>query len=206
MRFLMLLTGSAFLIGCSSLESPKSVVQNHAKYQVSVLSDQRSLATAASSKILIVKKCGSVGSECETAEKKLEYDRFSKNLQKKFVIRGVISQQISLLQQQAASLRLDRDVLKQEVGEFDRNLRTNRMSSLREVKMNILRMRSSVSMEIQEIEQQLALTEKDLRVLNDATQNPVLAILEAQETFGKSLNYKDNLIAQAIDAVITEMI
>ncbi len=132
------------------------------------------------------------------------------------MIRSVVSQQISLLEQQAASLRIDRDVLKQEIGEFDRSLKMYRMSSLRNVTINIERLRISFSLEIQELEQKISLTEKDLQVLKETSQQPnvvrngdvsrILAMLESQESFGKSLLYKDNLIAQAIDDVIAEMI
>ncbi len=217
MRLLGVYMVVAFLTGCSSFNS-----QNHSassqKYQVSVIANvqQRSVATQSASKTLVVKKCEANKASCEMDTPKLEYDKFSKSLKNKVMVRSVISQQISLLEQQAASLRLDRDVLKQEVEEFDRNLKMNRMSSLRDVTHNIERLRVSVSMEIAELEQKISLTEKDLQVLKENSQKPtvaintdisrILAILEVQGGFGQSLHYKDNLIAQAIDEVIAEMI
>lgn len=217
MRLLGVYMVVAFLTGCSSLNS-----QNHSassqKYQVSVIANvqQRSVATQSASKTLVVKKCEANKASCEMDTPKLEYDKFSKSLKNKVMVRSVISQQISLLEQQAASLRLDRDVLKQEVEEFDRNLKMNRMSSLRDVTHNIERLRVSVSMEIAELEQKISLTEKDLQVLKENSQQPnvaintdisrILAMLEVQGGFGQSLHYKDNLIAQAIDEVIAEMI
>ncbi len=208
---------AAFLTGCSSLNSQNHSIRSQ-QYQVSVIanSQQRSVATQATGKTLVVKKCEANQINCEADTKKLEYEKFSKNLKNKVMIHSVISQQISLLEQQAASLRLDRDVLKQEVEEFDRSLKMNRMSSLRDVTHNIERLRVSVSMEIAELEQKLSLTEKDLQVLKENSQQPsvainadisrILATLEVQGGFGQSLHYKDNLIAQAIDEVIAEMI
>jgi DNA-binding Xre family transcriptional regulator len=216
MRLLGVFILAALFAGCSSLNSQNRLASSQ-KYQVSVVanSQQRSVATQSPSKTLVVKKCEANTASCEVEAPKLEYDKFSKNLKYKVMIRSVISQQISLLEQQAASLRLDRDVLKQEVEEFDRNLKMNRMSSLRDVTHNIERMRVSVSMEIAELEQKLSLTEKDLQVLKENSQQPnvainadisrILASLEVQGGFGQSLNYKDNLIAQAIDEVIAEM-
>jgi DNA-binding Xre family transcriptional regulator len=216
MRLLSVFILAALFIGCSSLDSQSRSASSQ-KYQVSIVASdqQRSVATQSPNKTLVVKKCEANKASCEADTQKLEYDKFSKNLKNKVMIRSVISQQISLLEQQAASLRLDRDVLKQEVEEFDRNLKMNRMSSLRDVTHNIERMRVSVSMEIAELEQKLSLTEKDLQVLKENSQQPnvainadisrILASLEVQGGFGQSLNYKDNLIAQAIDEVIAEM-
>ena len=216
MRLLSVFSLAALFIGCSSLNSPSHLASSQ-KYQVSVIADsqQRSVATQSPSKTLVVKKCEANKTNCEADTQKIEYDKFSKNLKNKVMIRSVISQQISLLELQAASLRLDRDVLKQEIEEFDRNLRMNRMSSLRDVTQNIERMRVSISMEIAELEQKLSLTEKDLQVLKENSQQPnvaingdisrILASLEVQGGFGQSLHYKDNLIAQAIDEVIAEM-
>ncbi len=208
---------AAFLTGCGSISSQTHSTRSQ-QYQVSVIanSQQRSVATQSLGKTIVVKKCQVNKTNCEAGTKKLEYDQFSKNLKNKVMIHSVISQQISLLEQQAASLRLDRDVLKQEVEEFDRNLKMNRMSSLRDVTHNIERLRVSVSMEIVELKQKLSLTEKDLQVLKENSQQPnvainadisrILATLEVQDGFGQSLHYKDNLIAQAIDQVIAEMI
>jgi hypothetical protein len=217
MRLLGVYILITFLTGCSSLNSQHHSARSQ-KYQVSVIanSQQRSVATQTHGKTLVIKKCEANKANCEADTQKLEYDQFTKNLKNKVRIRSVISQQISLLEQQAASLRLDRDVLKQEVEEFDRSLKMNRMSSLRDVTHNIVRLRVSVSMEIAELEQKLSLTEKDLQVLKDNSQQPnvamnsdisrILALLEVQGGFGQSLHYKDNLIAQAIDEVIAEMI
>lgn len=217
MRVLMVFIVAAFLSGCSSFNSQAHSVRSQ-KYQVSVIANdqQRTVANQSQGKTLVVKKCEVNKGNCEADTKKLEYEKFSKNLKNKVMIRSVISQQISLLEQQAASLRLDRDVLKQEVDEFDRSLKMNRMSSLRDVTQNIERLRVSVSLEIAELEQKLSLTEKDLQVLKENSQQPnvaingdisrILATLEVQNGFGQSLHYKDNLIAQAIDEVIAEMI
>ena len=217
MAFLGVIILAAFLTGCSSLNTQNSL-SHQPKYQVSVVSEaqQRSVATQSQSKTIVVKKCEIENSNCESVNQKFEYEAFSKNLKQKVMIRSVISQQISLLEQQAASLRLDRDVLKQEVAEFDRNIKMYRMSSLRDVSNNIERLRVSVSLEIEELESKLTLTEKDLQVLKESSKQPnvainadisrILAILELEGSFGKSLLYKDNLIAQAIDEVIAEMI
>lgn len=217
MRLLSVFIVATFLSGCSTFNSQSHSVRSQ-KYQVSVIANdqQRTVATQSQGKTLVVKKCEVNKGNCEADTKKLEYEKFSKNLKNKVMIHSVISQQISLLEQQAASLRLDRDVLKQEVDEFDRNLKMNRMSSLRDVTQNIERLRVSVTLEITELEQKLSLTEKDLQVLKENSQQPnvainadisrILAILEIQNGFGQSLHYKDNLIAQAIDEVIAEMI
>jgi hypothetical protein len=217
MKIFSVLIFATLSTGCSSFNARNSALKSPT-YQVSVIaeSQQRSVATQSQSKTIVVKKCGATQTDCVTTDQKFEYAAFSKNLQNKVLIRSVISQQISLLEQQAASLRLDRDVLKKEVEEFDRNLRMYRMSSLRDVSSNIERLRVSVSLEIEELEQKISLTEKDLQVLKETSSlpkvaanadvNKILALLELQEGFGKSLLYKDNLIAQAIDEVISEMI
>lgn len=209
MRFFSLCVCAIVFTGCSSLPT-QTTDKRSPKYQVSVwpAGAQRTVATQEQSKTVVVKKCDAIKESCESEQQRLEYSKFSENLHKKIKIRSIISHQISLLEQQAASLRLDRDVLKQEVEEFDRSLRSQRFSSLKDVTNNIERLRMTVSLEIQELEQKLSLTEKDLQVLKENAKQPNVAqsLLEHPENFGQSLLYKDNLIAQTIDEVIAEMI
>lgn len=209
--------------GCATHKVSSVISDSHQKYVLKIVPQQndRTVASKESSqarKEVLVKKCLSQQSQCEVGGASLEYEKFTKNLQKKIAIESFVSQQVALLELQWAHLRLDREALQQEVREFDKNLKMNRMSSLKNVTDNIQRLRASVLIEIAELEQKIALTEKDLKALQFSSSKAqsvsqrvqqdfqkMLELLEAEDAFGQSLSYNDNLIAQAIDSLVSEM-
>jgi hypothetical protein len=208
-------------IASVSTESHQMYVLKIVRQSPNLTSENRKLASSEAvqdRKTVLVKKCLSQQKKCDIGGASLEYDSFIKKLQKKIAVESFVSQQVSLLELQWAHLRLDREALQQEVQEFDKNLKMNKMSSLKNVTDNIRRLRASVVLEIAEIEQKIALTEKDLKALqspglkNQSVSQRVqrdvqkmLQLLESEESFGQSLPYKDNLIAQAIDSLVSEM-
>lgn len=227
MKLFWVLSGVVFLF-CSACASQKISSESHQIYVLKIVPESQNLTTenrklassesAQDRKTVLVKKCLSQPKQCDVGGASLEYETFIKNLQKKIAIESFMSQQVSLLELQWAHLRLDREALQQEVQAFDKNLKMNKMSSLKNVTDNIRRLRASVVLEIAEIEQKIALTEKDLQALQSpglkiqsASQRvqhdvqKLLHLLESEESFGQSLQYKDNLIAQAIDSLVSEM-
>ncbi len=202
-----------FASACTSIPRAKDKQSPQYTIQITTSPLKRAVASEAEKKV-IVKSCVSL-QNCQSDVKSLTYTEFALKLQKKIEVKSFVSQQISLLEQQAASLRVDRESLIGEVEEFDRNLKTNRMSSLRNVTENIRRLRASIKLEIQELDQKLALTEKDLQVLKSPVKSrsgysletaKMLDLLELGTSFGASLIYQDNLIAQALDSIAREMI
>lgn len=201
-----------FVSACASLPRTNQLSPQYT-IQIVTPASQRAVASEAEKKVM-VKSCSSP-QNCQADIKSLKYSEFALKLQKKIEVKSFVSQQISLLELQAASLRVDRESLQKEVEEFDRNLKMNRMSSLRGVTENIRRLRASVKMEIQEFDQKIALTEKDLQVLKSPVKSKsgysletakMLDLLEYGTSFGASLLYQDNLIAQALDSLAREMI
>ncbi|MBY0385007.1 hypothetical protein K2X05_07600 [bacterium] len=212
MKFSFLFILALIFSGCSTANFAQT--RGYQKFLVKIVADPglRNLASEKSlSKEVLVKRCSSTADNCESGEKRLDYTAFSKAFQKKILVQSLISQQASLLEQQWASLRLDRDALKQELEEFDKSIKVNRMSSLRDVTSNIIRMRASVVIDLQEVEKQISLTEKDLSFLKSSNKNiadnfeTLLQLLESNDNFGQSLVYRDNLIAQALDSVVSDM-
>ena len=206
--FILALTFS----GCASVDFAQT--RGYQKFLVKIVADPglRNVASEKSlSKEVLVKRCSSTSENCDSVEKRLDYATFSKAFRKKILVQSLISQQASLLEQQWASLRLDREALKQELEEFDRSIKVNRMSSLRDVTSNIIRMRASVVIDLQEVEKKISLTEKDLSFFKSSNKNLVgsfetmLELLESNDNFGQSLIYRDNLIAQALDSVVSDM-
>ncbi len=230
MKLFWVLALSVFLLcsACASQKISSESKDSHQMYELKIVPQQadhsvknRTVAAQPSMpdrKTVLVKKCLSQKKQCDVGGATLEYDSFIKNLQKKIAIESFVSQQVSLLELQWAHLRLDREALQQEVHEFDKNLKMNKMSSLKNVTDNIRRLRASVVLEIAELDQKMALTQKDLKALqspglkNQSVSQRVqhdlqkmLQLLESEDAFGQSLSYNDNLIAQAIDSLVGEM-
>lgn len=195
--------------------APRQNESQTQKYSIQIVNQDSSRGIASNSeKQVIVKSCAAEP-QCSSLVKSMKLSEFAHKLQKKIEIKSFVSQQISLLEQQHASLSVDRESLQNEVSELDRNLKYNRMSSLRGVSENIRRLRASLQIEIAELNQRIAMTEKDLQVLKSPVKNPgnysletakLIEILELSTAFGASLLYRDNLIAQTLDSIARELI
>jgi hypothetical protein len=198
--------------GCSLLETSREK-SSHYVFEVVDQKKNRDIASDQfTEKTILVKKCQDRSESCTFIERSLKYDEFASQLQKRIEVKSYVSQQISLLEQQGASLRLDREALQNEIDLIDRRLKEKSMSQ--NVTHNIRDMRASILLEMQELDQKIQLTEKDLFLLKSPLKNRtgvnqdtarLLEIIESGAEFGSSLQYRDNLIAQVLDSVAQEL-
>lgn len=201
-----------FTMSCAQL--PKRI-RSEAQYQVALVTDLQSRQPSSQGGTpshILVSECR--GASCTQTPKTISFKDFVQHLEKKKQLKSFLSHQASLLEQQLMSLRVDRDSLQNEVQEMDRRLQMNQLSSLRNVTQNIRQLRASVQMELAEIDKKMELTQKDLLALQQPIKTPrgyapeverFLHIIDSENHFGQSLSYRDNLVAQEIDAIVRQM-
>ncbi len=210
-----LFLASFFSVGCSSFEGTQSVTTHFAFEIVSPVNSAHSGRQLASTpKSIFLKKCSHqvTTSSCASPFKPVDYALFIKHLQKRLETRAFVSQQIALLEYQLASLQMDREIIQTEIEQFDRSL--NRTLSPDAI-ANIRYLRVTIVLDAEELDRKIQLTQADLGALKQPVKSPgpvsletakLLELLESPQAFGNSLVYRDNLFAQAMDAIAREML
>lgn len=196
---------------CSSLETGPHTTTY---FSFEIVASANNRQPTSMNKSVFLKKCSHqvTTSNCSAPLKAVEYSLFVKRLQKRIEARAFISQQIALLEHQRASLQMDREIIQNEIDQFDRSLNN---AFLPETVANIHYLRVSLVMDAQELDRKIQLTQADLNALQQPVKSPgtmplevakLVELLESPQVFGNSLVFRDNLFAQTMDAIARELL